>query len=327
MGYNQDCLKTGEEALSRDLQVYVDRVQHLRVGRKGDHERPHKPVMLLAVIDLFTAGSTDGNRIRYSPELLEVFHRYFKIVQSGDDQPNAHLPFWHLRGDKFFHHSPKIGMGNAYEVIKQATSPGDLNSVVDYAYLDEELFSLLSSEHARGALRDAIINRYFANYRAEILAISAEESEIGAYRNAIERQMDDQNLSVSEVREVVRGAAFSRSVRQAYDYQCSACGIRFVLDDIFIVDAAHLIPFSETQDDDPRNGIALCKNHHWIMDKALIAPGVDLRWHVSKALDERIPGQKDLLELQSRTLLLPSNERYYPRQDALEWRMKRLVKG
>jgi len=55
---------------------YFERVQHLRTGRVGDHERPHKPAMLLAIADLIASGKTPGNRIGYSPELLEVFRRY-----------------------------------------------------------------------------------------------------------------------------------------------------------------------------------------------------------------------------------------------------------
>jgi len=58
---------------------YFDRVQRLRTGRVGDHERPHEPAMLLAIADLIAAGKTAGNRIAYSPDLLEVFRRYFDL--------------------------------------------------------------------------------------------------------------------------------------------------------------------------------------------------------------------------------------------------------
>ena len=40
-------------------------------------------------------------------------------------------------------------------------------------------------------------------------------------------------------------------------YRCAACGLRFLYDEITIIDAAHLIPFSETHDDSPQNGMAL----------------------------------------------------------------------
>jgi putative restriction endonuclease len=36
-----------------------------------------------------------------------------------------------------------------------------------------------------------------------------------------------------------------------------------------IVDAAHIEPFAETQKDDIENGLALCKNAHWMFDEGL----------------------------------------------------------
>jgi hypothetical protein len=73
-------------------------------------------------------------------------------------------------------------------------------------------------------------------------------------------------------------------------------------DDV-LVQAAHLIPFSTSRNDNPTNGIALCPNHHWAMDRRLIAPCPDDRkpagiWRVnSERLDERIEGQRDLVAL------------------------------
>ena len=60
------------------------------------------------------------------------------------------------------------------------------------------------------------------------------------------------------------------------------------------------------------------------MDRALIAPGDDLLWRVSRILDDRIEGQRELLDLRNRSVLVPTNQRYHPRQDALRWRQERL---
>lgn len=51
-----------------------------------------------------------------------------------------------------------------------------------------------------------------------------------------------------------------------------------------VVEAAHIHPFSEAGDDDPRNGLALTPDLHWAMDRHLIALGPDLCWHVSPML-------------------------------------------
>lgn len=202
----------------------------------------------------------------------------------------------------------------------------ELNRVIEYASLDNELFTLLSDEQSRNEFRNAIIDRYFATQRDKLLALSAEEQDIGMYEQAMVARIEDDAKSLPQVKENIRDTAFGRTVRRAYDYRCAACGIRVVLGDIFIVDGAHLIPFSESHDDDPRNGIALCKNHHWSMDRFLIAPGADLHWHVSRLLDDRIEGQRDLIVLRSRSVLLPASRRYHPKTEALRWRQERLLK-
>ena len=80
---------------------------------------------------------------------------------------------------------------------------------------------------------------------------------------------------------------------QAYDYRCAATGLRILLPGgEAMVEAAHLHPFAEAGDDDPRNGIALTPDMHWAMDRHLIAPGPE--------------------------------PRLYPKQDALAWRVRQL---
>jgi putative restriction endonuclease len=92
-----------------------------------------------------------------------------------------------------------------------------------------------------------------------------------------------------------------------YDHQCAACGLRInipgVQDGTF-VDAAHLIPFAETGNDHPTNGMALCKNHHWAMDRFLIAPGIDGRWRTSpRLIAHRSAGEKALADLRGQVVL------------------------
>jgi putative restriction endonuclease len=92
------------------------------------------------------------------------------------------------------------------------------------------------------------------------------------------------------------------------------------------VEAAHLIQFAENYDDDPRNGIALSPTYHDVMDANIIAPGPDLKWHVSPLIDPRIPDNRDLCALAGQRILLPRDKRYYPRKDALESRLKKLTR-
>jgi putative restriction endonuclease len=126
-----------------------------------------------------------------------------------------------------------------------------------------------------------------------------------------------------------RSYGFRRVILEIYDYQCAACGLRIrlpMVEDLTFVDAAHLIPFYEGQNDHPTNGMALCKNHHWAMDRRLIAPHPDGMWVVSPQLRaHRSPGEKELNELSGRAFLLPRESAFLPERKALCWRVERLL--
>ncbi|WP_226801820.1 HNH endonuclease, partial [Alkalilimnicola sp. S0819] len=89
--------------------------------------------------------------------------------------------------------------------------------------------------------------------------------------------------------------------------------------------AVHIVPFSETGNDIPRNGIALSPTFHRLMDRGIIAPGPDYRWHVSKVIDRRIPDNGQLLELEGAELVLPRDQRWHPSPEYLEARVATLL--
>ena len=96
--------------------------------------------------------------------------------------------------------------------------------------------------------------------------------------------------------------------------------------DLTFVDAAHLIPYSEQPNDHPSNGLALCKNHHWAMDRFLIAPCPDGHWKVSRRIiPQRSPGENDLAALAGNPVLPPNESAFAPAKDALAWRCERLA--
>jgi putative restriction endonuclease len=302
---------------------YMRLIGSLRIGRAGEHERPHKPALLLAILSLADAGRLRENRISYDPELFELFRRYFEVVRGEGDQLNMADPFWRLRTDGLLLHVAKPGLERVVAAQLSAPPVGQIRELTDGSRLPDDLFQMLQSGAERERLREAIVSRYFAPRRAQLASLIQQEKLIGEYERQLE-DSDGRRLPADD--NPVREQAFRRVVLRAYDYRCAACGLRVVLDDLVLVDAAHLVPWTVSRDDDPRNGIALCKNHHWAMDRSLIAPSPspDRAWRVSIVLDDRIEGQRDLLDLRNRSILLPREGRFHPRDDALAWRAGRL---
>jgi putative restriction endonuclease len=298
-------------------QQWLERLYNLHRDKRGSHERPHKPVLLLSILDMLERGQIAKNEIALSPELVKTFRRYFDVVRQQDDKPTIENPFYHLSGDKFWQ-LEKPGAGPIYEP-GHASSPPSMRILKSAAgRFDPGLWELMRNRGSRNQLREALVTRYFPEHRPELQSLFIEaEPPRGA--------------ALNEEFEQARSGAFRVTVLEIYDFRCAACGLRVKLNDGFsLVEAAHLIPFNVTRDDKPNNGLALCPNHHRAMDRYLIAPCPDGKhpagiWRVGPALDSRIEGQKDLVALHGQRVLPPGEEKFFPARESLRWRDEHLT--
>ena len=298
------------------LDQAIERFYDLKVGitpleEGAPHERPHKPLLLLAAFDLIDEGKATPDRIPWCQELRDRFTARFLLVKKHNDQNNPDLPFRYLAGDGFW---------QAFEMdgttpIRREIRVSDIGQV--FARFTDGFQHLAAIPANRQLMREALIARYFPH----LSPIKNQQSEISIHQST--------SLVAEEALEYGRSPAFRRKIIEIYDHQCAACGLRIKLpsgNDVSFIDAAHLIPFSESRNDHPTNGLALCKNHHWAMDRNLIAPCPDHHWHVSKILDpRRSNGEKELIELSGKSLLLPQDEAFHPDAEGLRWRCEQLI--
>jgi putative restriction endonuclease len=307
------------------LNNYCDKLTRLRIGRVGSHEKPHKPVLLLAIISMVETGRLDGNRITYGPDLYALFKKYFAAVKTEHDAINMRDPFWRLRTDGLIEHCANAGFEASVDADSNPPTVGRLQKVCSHSALPADFYNLLQDPDNRKQFRQTLVERYFASKAAEVEQIICEEQDISAYARVLEEMPNTTEATPDVPADPIRSQAFRRVVLLAYDYRCAACGLRIILDDLVLAEAAHLIPYATSHDDDPRNGMALCKNHHWAMDRNLIAPTTDLAWRISVCLDDRIEGQKDLIDLNGRSVILPKQPHYRPKAKSLQWREQKLA--
>lgn len=313
------------------LDDYCRRLTRLRVNVKGGRESPHKVCMLLAVFDLALAGCLTENRIEYAPPLLERYRRFFDAVRTEADHPNPYFPFFHLQGSlrggqpSFWHLFPRPGRESVAAALKTVHSGTQLVENFSHAVLDEGLFRLLQDADSIRALSTALSNFWFDRGLGDLKDVVTRTARISSYEYRLRlRQLPD-GIEEGPPPAYVRDPAFRRVVIEAYDYRCAATGVRVLLPSgEAMVEAAHIHPFSVAADDDPRNGLALTPDMHWAMDRNLIAPGPDYRWHVSDVLDRRIPDNSRFVTLDGAPLIPPKEGRLYPKREALEWRLERL---
>ena len=298
------------------LATAIERLYDLNVGIIGTgaerHERPHKPVLLLAALDLMDRGQATPAKIPWNQAIRTRFTEIFNLVKGCNDQNTPENPFLRLSTDSFW--KPTIVDGASRAALLHNPRVGEIGRV--FASIDPAFAVAFDSTAGRETLREALIARYFPHARDQLL--SPEKSN----PVATESHLAEEPIAFG------RNPAFRRKILEVYDHQCAACGLRIKLpvSDTSFVDAAHIIPFASSYNDHPSNGLALCKNHHWAMDRFLIAPGPDRSWHVSPTLDHRrSSGEAELLQLNSKPILLPHDEAFLPALDSLQWRVNRLI--
>ncbi len=170
------------------------------------------------------------------------------------------MPFFHLRADGFWHLVARPGQEEALAALTTTTSIGQVRTVLLGARLDAELAALLRLAESREALRRALVETYFAPaLQARLLEQGLVNVEAYRYGEELLAQSPPQVLKETpeQYRTAVRDQGFRRVIVGAYDHRCAFCGIRMLtVDGHTAVDAAHIVPWSVSHNDDPRNGMA-----------------------------------------------------------------------
>ena len=303
------------------LQQYIQKMERLRVDR-AHGMAPHKPILLLTVIELIERGRIPENKIFLSPELVETFMAYWLKVT--DRRPDITMPFFHLKSDGFWHLHANPGYEKALNTTSRIRGAARFREVIAHASLDEALFVLLTEPEGRAIIRQTIIRTYFPDFTEVIESLIAEGFEIGEYGQLLIRQVDApfsvQKSEPIEAETPVRSGGFRREIMRIYNYTCVVCRLRILtMDGESVTEAAHIVPFHISHNDDVRNGISLCKLHHWTFDKGLISLSGSYQIIVSELMSEEGPAGWTLTELRDKSVLLPEEELLYPAQAALEW--------
>jgi putative restriction endonuclease len=289
--------------LSPQCERWLKVAAKLRVDRKHNIA-PHKPLLLLVVAELAEFGKLQPV-LPLTGELVFRFLAFWTVVANRRSQkPNIRLPFYHMRSD------------GCWTPLNEKGEPTLERMRVAAVQFDDEFLACLQRDDFRPQLRRILIARYFVD-AAERTALYAL---MGLPVPPDDVTKADARL-YEEARERGREARFRLTVVPAYNYTCALTGYRLVtVDSGSIVDAAHIHQFADSRNNHPRNGMALCKNAHWMFDQGLwsltddysvvVAAG---RFHESG--DESLL----LMAMNGRRIHLPADKEYWPDPEHLDW--------
>ncbi|MBI9092945.1 MAG: HNH endonuclease [Desulfobacterium sp.] len=301
----------------------TDRGKH-RWSSLTCHGAPHKPLLLLSLMDGFAQGLLVEPFIVPSQALLETFNQYWSRIMPRGKTTSMAYPFPRLKSDGFWERVPHPG----YDPVTDynVSSMVQLRKIYAGARMDQELFTLFCLPETRERLRGVLINTYFA---PEIRPLLVEQGHVNQaaydYSQTLLKIAESQGLFETETdrHKKVRDQGFRKAIVTLYDHRCALCGIKLLTPEGHtIVDAAHIVPWSRSHDDRPVNGLCLCKLCHWSFDEGLMGVSKNYEVLVSKkaGFDSNMPGH--IFTLTDRPIFKPDKERFWPEQASLAWHRK-----
>jgi putative restriction endonuclease len=278
----------------KDCKHWLRKIATLRIDRARGDPAPHKPLLLLVILEMADKGEVTGHEIALSADLAFRFSVFWSIVaQRRRQPPEARLPFHHLG------------------------SSGMLTTTIR---LDASFFTCLTDHDFREQAKRVLIQTepYFR-----------PEEQVALYSMLnITPNVPEIREDPREYRTRVQSGRNARFrievVVLAYRHTCALTGYRMTtLDMESIVDAAHIHEFKDSRNNDPRNGIALSKNAHWQFDRGLWSLDTNYRVILNreKFIEEGVPGQR-LADFEGKRVFLPTDPKYWPEHGYISWHRK-----
>ncbi|MEX0608147.1 MAG: HNH endonuclease [Balneolaceae bacterium] len=284
---------------------------------------PHKPFLLLSILDGVEQGWITTNRIRLNQDLIDSFFTYWNAVMGADRSTTIALPFFYMKSERFW----ELVYNAGYREYQNAPSLGGLQERVAYAEIDTQFFEFFSDAGYGRQIRSFLIDHYFSPDAAKIVA-EIGSFNVQSYQYSLELESiaaepfvmyhaGEKKKKYRTGNVQVRERGFSRVVKNNYQYTCAICRNRVVTPGgQTLVEGAHIIPWNKSNNDDPRNGLSLCRSHHWMFDHYMVTVTTDYKIHFSRWLKDQKNEIGDLWKLNKESIFLPE-ESFLPSVEAL----------
>jgi putative restriction endonuclease len=312
------------------LNKYIHHFKKLRRDRSRGGA-PHKPILLLSILQSFVEGEIYSSQIAITPELIIRFKDNWSKYVVTEHNCNFSLPFFHMKSEPFWRLVPLYGMEIAVTKSSSIKSFKNLKESLAYAEIDKELSGIMNDNVSNFLMRQEILDFYFPDriVKAEkqislfdSLASEISQTEKGAYQV----KMEELKLSLSkedfEEEVYVRGGVFKREIPKLYNFQCAISGMKITTStSAQMVDACHIVPFAVSKDDTITNGFALSPNLHRAFDRGLITINENFLVRVSPCLKDA-GSPYSIKQFEGMELRLPTDPAFYPSQENFDWHRK-----
>jgi putative restriction endonuclease len=284
------------------------------LGPGNERFAPHKPLLLLCVLELVEQGRLETSQLCLTADLVLRFQSFWRVVVSRwTTKRELRMPFHHLSTQEF------------WKPLTKDLQKSDHRSLTEVVEIDASFMDAMRDADFRRRARAVIISNYFPPVEQVALRdlVGIEEKDAEAASGAVKKEARE------HARSTARDARFRIQVVSSYLFTCALTGYSLTtISNSCIVDAAHIHERRVSKNDDPRNGLALSKNAHWMFDEGLWSMTDDLKIIVAeKAFTDWSPDGFSLRNYHGRPLFFQRGCSLRPDSRYIAWHRDHQFQG
>ena len=119
-------------------------------------------LQLISILTLVDNGPITENKIPLYKTIANAFASTWGDYLHNTKTPSVWIPFWYMKSEPFWHFKALADENILQNLLCFAGHPsvGQMRNVIKYAYVDEQLFSLMQERDERQKLKVALIETY-----------------------------------------------------------------------------------------------------------------------------------------------------------------------
>lgn len=263
----------------------------------------HKPLLLLLTIADVIQGKSNEFKFKEIEEHLKLLLSKYGLKNTKALKPE--YPFVYLGS------SPTLWKCSIdRSMLKNPDAVTRAEALEAVAKFEENFYSYLQNIQQAKSLVWQLLNEFWPEaYHEDLLRDLGLD---GLLNETIAQEVQKQR----------RGRLFVEEVLDSYERQCAICNQSIRLGDALIgIDACHFKPIQHFGDDHITNGIALCKIHHWALDRGAISISENRDLLISPKLNgSRI--NEYFHEFAHKPIFLPRNSSFHLNEENVSYHRK-----
>jgi putative restriction endonuclease len=173
-----------------NLNSYLHKLTHLKRGITKYGLAPHKPVLLITLLELISNGHLTENKVYVDTDLVGTFQENWRLLVNTLHHPDFTQPFFYLQSEMVDSEAIwQLIAKPGCQINAHIKSVNTLIQVLEYGHFNPEFFLMLAEPTTRQAMLLALLSTYFPE--TQQLYFNNKQSGEGYYHDLQEYVLNE----------------------------------------------------------------------------------------------------------------------------------------